>query len=139
MSEGGQKPALPGGEQTALERIAKAIEDEVARRTNESAAKAEESNRVRSAINLLLYSIPLLFVVFSAIDANGVETWLTDVGKLGLVVTVSLVVVGGTLQAVRSGLYRVELLAIGVFCLMVVVCQLVLQSRKEEDGICQPL
>lgn len=132
MTEQRHERTAQPGEQPALERIAAAIEFEVARRTAESEQKTEENRRVRLTTVLLIYLAPLLFVFISIGSSQAVLDWTSDPVKLSVLVAISIAIITATIQAVRLDVLGLRVLSFLVLLCMLIGAQMVLESRKEE-------
>jgi hypothetical protein len=127
------EPTTPTrGDQAALERIAAALEAEAARREIEAANKAEENRRVRSAVALLIYVLPLLYLMTSLKNPTLVREWTSDAVKLGVLVTLSATLIAAIVQAVRVGAYGVGGLTAFVAIFVAFAVLVVATSGKEE-------
>jgi hypothetical protein len=93
--------------QTALERIAVALEREIARRDTEAATKDEETRRTRWAVVFLIYLYPLAWAALSARNSSSLAYWTLDPGRFAVSLTVTATLTAAIVQAVRMGAFSV--------------------------------
>src|SRR5216683_894674 len=132
MTKQESEPMANAGYREAMERIAVAIEAEVARRKVEADEKAAESRRVRLATVLLIYLAPLLFVLTTIGNSQAVQAWISDPVKLGVVAAISIAIITATLQAVRLDVRGLSVLSFLVLLFMMTSAQMAVESGREE-------
>jgi hypothetical protein len=120
------------GERTALERIASALEREIARRDAEEASKAAESRRTQWAVIFLIYIVPLAWMIASLNNPKGLDYWTSDPTRVVIVLTIAGTAAAAIVQAVRIDAFTVGGIAFFVVLMMAIGLAEIWQSGREE-------
>jgi hypothetical protein len=120
------------GGQSALERIANALEREIARRDAETASREEESRRTRWAVVFLIILLPILWAMMSIGNPKALEYWTSDPARLAVVLTVGATITAAIVQAIRMDAYSIGALALLLALFLLVGLVAVVTSRREE-------
>jgi hypothetical protein len=120
------------GEPTALERIAAALEREIARRDAEEASKAAETRRTQWAVIFLIYLVPLAWMIASLNNQKGLDYWTSDPARMVIVLTIAGTTAAAVVQAVRMDAFTVRGIAFFVVLMLAIGLAEVSASGKEE-------